>query len=174
MQFEFGALDYEYFMREELKEAELAGRAGERPIGAVIVHNNQIIGRGRAQHRARRSEIAHAEMNALLQAEQYLHAHIHECVIYTTVEPCVMCLGAIVMSDIDHVVYALADNWINPGEMLNVDYVRDISRTMLVVYWWSPAQSYGSNSNRRNSLCCGKGNYQDKEQSVGVVRPNNG
>ena len=64
-------------------------------------------------------------MNALLQAEQYIHAHIHGgCVIYTTVEPCVMCLGAIVMSDIDHIVYALADNWIRPSAMLEMDYVR--------------------------------------------------
>jgi tRNA(adenine34) deaminase len=125
MLFDFDALDHENFMREALKEAQLAGQAGERPIGAVIVHQGRVIGRGRAQHRARHSEIAHAEMNALLQAEQYLQAHNHDgCVIYTTVEPCVMCLGAIVMSNIDHVVYALADNWIKPGAMLEMDYVR--------------------------------------------------
>jgi tRNA(adenine34) deaminase len=125
MLFDFDALDHEKFMREALKEAELSGQAGERPIGAVIVHLGQVIGRGRAQHRARSSEIAHAEMNALLQAEQYIQAHIHDgCVIYTTVEPCVMCLGAIVMSDIDDVVYALADNWIKPSAMLEMDYVR--------------------------------------------------
>jgi tRNA(adenine34) deaminase len=123
--FDFDALDHEHFMREALLEARLAGQAGERPIGAVVVHKGQIIGRGRAQHQARKSEIAHAEMNALLQAEQYIYAHVHDgCVIYTTVEPCVMCLGAIVMSDIDHIVYALADHWIKPGEMLNMDYVR--------------------------------------------------
>lgn len=125
MTFDFDALDHELFMREALKEAELAGLAGERPIGAVIMHGGRVIGRGRAQHRARQSEIAHAEMNALLQAEQYIHAHVHEgCVIYTTVEPCVMCLGAIVMSDIDHIVYALADHWIKPGAMLEMEYVR--------------------------------------------------
>jgi tRNA(adenine34) deaminase len=113
-------------MREALKEAELAARAGELPIGAVIVHNNEIITRGRAQHVTRGSEIAHAEMNALLHAERYLNAHAHDgCVIYSTVEPCVMCLGAIVMSNIDHVVYALADRWIKPEQMLNnVEYVR--------------------------------------------------
>ncbi|HEY5269506.1 MAG TPA: nucleoside deaminase [Anaerolineales bacterium] len=125
MSFDFDALDHENFMREALKEAELAGQAGERPIGAVIVHQGQVIGRGRAQHRARHSGIAHAEMNALLQAEQYIYAHIHDgCVIYTTVEPCVMCLGAIVMSDIDHIVYALADNWIKPSPMLEMEHVR--------------------------------------------------
>jgi tRNA(adenine34) deaminase len=125
MYFDFDTLDHEHFMKEALVEADLAGQAGERPIGAVIVHAGQIVGRGRAQHNARKSEIAHAEMNALLQAEQYIHAHIHDgCVIYTSVEPCVMCLGAIVMSDIDHVVYALADHWIKPGEMMKMDYVR--------------------------------------------------
>jgi tRNA(adenine34) deaminase len=121
---DFEAVDHERFMREALEEAELAGQAGERPIGAVVVHDGQVIGRGRARHRQRQSEIAYAEMNALLQAEQSLYAHPHECVIYTTVEPCVMCLGAIVMSDIDHVVFALADNWIKPAAMLEMAYVR--------------------------------------------------
>jgi tRNA(adenine34) deaminase len=106
------------------QEAELALKQGERPIGAAIVHEGQVVGRGHAQHRGRHSEIAHAEMNALLEAEQYLHAHTHSCTLYTSVEPCVMCLGAIVMSDIDRVVYALPDRWINPGQMLEMPYVR--------------------------------------------------
>jgi tRNA(adenine34) deaminase len=123
--FDFDALDHERFMREALKEAELAGQAGEKPIGAVIVLNGQVIGRGRAGHLARHSAIAHAEMNALLQAEQTIYAHKHDgCVIYTTLEPCVMCLGAIVMSDVDHIVFALADHWINPAAMLDMDHVR--------------------------------------------------
>jgi tRNA(adenine34) deaminase len=121
---DFEALNHEFFMREALHEAELALREGERPIGAVVVHEGRIVGRGRAQHQARQSEIAHAELNALLQAEQFIHAHTHQCVLYTTVEPCVMCLGAIVMSDVDHVVYALADHWQDPHAMLEMPYVR--------------------------------------------------
>ncbi len=121
---DFAALDHEFFMREALAEAECALQQGERPIGAVVVHNGQVVGRGRAQHHARCSEIAHAELNALIAAEQFIHAHNHECVLYTTVEPCVMCLGAIVMSDIDHVVYALPDRWIAPAGMLPIPYVR--------------------------------------------------
>jgi tRNA(adenine34) deaminase len=122
----FERLDHELFMREALREAESAAQAGELPIGAVIVHDNRIVGRGRAQHNTRGSEVAHAEMNALVQAERFLTAHAHDgCVIYSTVEPCVMCLGAIVMSNIDHIVYALADKWIKPDQMLNnVEYVR--------------------------------------------------
>ena len=124
MTLDFDDLDHERFMCEALKEAELALQQGERPIGAVIVHNGKVIGRGRAQHQKRKSKIAHAELNALIQAEQYIRAHTHECVVYTTVEPCVMCLGAIVMSNIDHIVFALPDKWINPSKMLEIDYVQ--------------------------------------------------
>ena len=120
----FDDLDHERFMREALKEAELALQQGERPIGAVIVHNGKVIGKGRAQHQKRKSKIAHAELNALIQAEQYVCAHSHECMIYTTLEPCVMCLGAIVMSDIDHIIFALPDKWINPSKMLEIDHVQ--------------------------------------------------
>ena len=124
MELDFTSLDHAYFMREALKEAELAAQSGELPIGALIVHDGTIIARGHAHHVTRKSKIAHAEMNVLLEVEQFLEAHPHQCVIYTTVEPCVMCLGAIVMSNISHIVFALQDNWIKPREMLKIDYVR--------------------------------------------------
>jgi tRNA(adenine34) deaminase len=122
---DFNALDHRRFMREALNEAEQAGLAGEAPIGAVIAHNGLIIGRGRASHEKRHSEIAHAELNALLEAEKHIHDHIHDGIIlYTTVEPCVMCLGAVVMSDVDHIVFALYDANIHPEQMLTMPYVR--------------------------------------------------
>ena len=124
MPVDFDSLDHVHFMREALKEAEIARQQDERPIGAVIVHNGKVVGRGRAQHQKRHSEIAHAELNALIQAEKYIRDHNHECVLYSTVEPCVMCLGATVMSDIDAIVFALADKWINPAQMLEMNYVR--------------------------------------------------
>ncbi len=125
MDFDFASMDHESFMRIALQEAELAARAGERPVGAVIVHDNRIIGRGHAQHKMRESDIAHAELNALLQAENYLNVHARDnCIIYSTLEPCVMCLGAVVMSNIPHVVFALSDNWIRPQDMLKMEYVR--------------------------------------------------
>lgn len=124
MAFNFKTMDHEYYMREALKEAEVSLKEGERPIGAVIVHKNRIIGRGRAQPLVRKSNIAHAELNAILPAEQYLYENTHgDCVIYATVEPCVMCLGAIVMANIENVVYGLDDNWIRPRDMLAMDYV---------------------------------------------------
>ena len=125
MDVDFEALDHEAFMREALKEAELAGLAGEMPIGAVVVHAGRVVGRGRAQHRFRKSEIAHAELNAMLQAEQFIQAHIHDgCILYTTLEPCVMCLGAVAMSDMEHIVYSMTDNWMKPKPMLEVEHVR--------------------------------------------------
>src|SRR5512140_965725 len=125
MDLDFEALDHECFMREALKEAELAGLEGEMPIGAVIVYEGKVVGRGRAQHQTRQSEIAHAELNAMLAAEQFLHAHVRGgCILYTTLEPCVMCLGAVAMSDMEHVVYAMTDNWMKPKPMLEVEHVR--------------------------------------------------
>jgi tRNA(adenine34) deaminase len=122
---DFKTLDHPLFMQAALQEAEQAGLAGEMPIGAVVVHNGLIIGRGRARHCERHSEIAHAELNALLAAEKYIRDHIHAgIVLYTTVEPCVMCLGAVVMSDVDHIVFGLYDVNIHPEQMLAMPYVR--------------------------------------------------
>ncbi|MBN2239922.1 MAG: nucleoside deaminase [Dehalococcoidales bacterium] len=124
MTFDIRGMDLELFMREALKEAEIAGKAGELPIGAVIVHRGHVISRGHALHETRRSKIAHAELSALLQAEQYLlNWASDDCVLFTTMEPCVMCLGAIVMSNIRHIVFSLEDKWIKPGGMLDIDYV---------------------------------------------------
>ena len=129
---DFNALDHEHFMRDALDEAARAGLAGEIPIGAVIVHNGKIIGRGRARHNERHSEIAHAELNALLEAEMDIRDHIHDGIIlYTTVEPCVMCLGAVVMSDVDHIVFALYDGNIHPEQMLAMPFVRRHIRNYL-------------------------------------------
>lgn len=125
MSFDFSNVNHALYMQEALREAESAGLAGERPIGAVIVHQDKVISRGQAQHNARQSNVAHAEMNALTRAEQYLYLHARDdCIIYTTVEPCVMCLGAIVMSNIRHIVYGISDKLILPAGMMNIDYVR--------------------------------------------------
>jgi tRNA(adenine34) deaminase len=126
MTFEFNSLDHIYYMREALLEAALAMQADERPIGAVIVHNGQIVGRGRAEHQGKHNRLAHAELNALLMTAECLYDYPHDNgVIYTTLEPCEMCLGAIVMSDVvNHVVFALADRWINPSAMLEMPHVK--------------------------------------------------
>ncbi len=126
MAFDFHSLDHAFFMRAALQEAVLAMQEGERPIGAVIVHRGVIVGRGRAEHQSRHNHLAHAELNALLATASALFDYPHDDgVIYTTLEPCEMCLGAIVMSDVvNHVVFALADHWIGPAVMLDMPHVR--------------------------------------------------
>jgi tRNA(Arg) A34 adenosine deaminase TadA len=126
MVFDINSLDHAFFMHEALKEAQIAMSKGERPIGAVIVHNGKVVGWGRAEHLEKRSRLAHAELNVLLATASDLYDYPHDNgVIYTTLEPCEMCLGAIVMSDvINHVVFSLPDRWIKPQPILARPHVR--------------------------------------------------
>lgn len=103
-------LDIEKFMREALMEAEAAGQAGELPIGAVLMLDGEIISRGRARHGEFRSQLRHAELNALLEGGEKLWTDFRRAILFTTVEPCPMCLGAVVMADVPHVIYALHDS----------------------------------------------------------------
>ncbi|WKZ47224.1 MAG: nucleoside deaminase [Anaerolineales bacterium] len=102
-------LDLEKFMREALAEADAAGQAGEIPIGAVLVLDGEIISRGRARHMGLKNQIRHAEMNALLDGGEKLWTDFRRVILFTTVEPCPMCLGAAVMADVPHVIFAMHD-----------------------------------------------------------------
>src|SRR5687767_11338124 len=98
---ELANVDIEKFMREALLEADAAGQAGELPIGAVLVLDGEIISRGRARHKETKSQISHAELNALLNGGEKLWTDYKQAIIlFTTVEPCPMCLGAVVMADV--------------------------------------------------------------------------
>jgi tRNA(adenine34) deaminase len=99
------------FMRIALKEAEAALERGDRPIGAVIVHQGQVISRASCLSSSVKSKVAHAELNAILEVAPYLHEFGRDCVIYTTCEPCLMCLGAIVMANIRNIVFGMPDNY---------------------------------------------------------------
>ncbi len=107
---ELQSLDLEFFMREALAEAEAAGKAGELPIGSVIVLDGRITSRGRARHKEHKSQIRHAELNALLAAGEELWTDYSRAILFTSVEPCPMCLGAAVMADIPHIIFAIQDN----------------------------------------------------------------
>ncbi|MBN2379980.1 nucleoside deaminase [candidate division WOR-3 bacterium] len=107
--------DHERYMHEALTEAERAFTRGDRPIGAVIVHQDKIIARGSNAFSTEKSNIEHAEMRALRACAGFLQKNGRECVIYTTVEPCIMCLGAIVMCEIRSIVFGMHDNWIKSG-----------------------------------------------------------
>jgi tRNA(adenine34) deaminase len=106
-------LDLERFMREALLEADAAGQAGELPIGAVLVLDGEIIARGRARHQESKCQLRHAELNALLNGGERLWTDYKRAILFTTVEPCPMCLGAVVMADVPHIIYALNDKIIH-------------------------------------------------------------
>lgn len=97
------------FMQEALKEAILAGQSGELPIGAIIVIDHEIIARGHARHKSLRSQIRHAELNAILEGGERLFKDYNRAILFTTVEPCPLCLGAVVMADIPHVIFGVHD-----------------------------------------------------------------
>jgi len=100
----------EHFMREALKEAQKAFEKGEIPVGAVVVSNNQIISRAYNQTELLSDVTAHAEMLAITAASNYLGGkYLIDCTLYVTLEPCVMCAGALTWSQIGSVVYAAKD-----------------------------------------------------------------
>ena len=115
----------ESFMREALKEAEAALLRGDRAIGAVIVQDGHAVGRGSSTYSSGRNNIAHAEINAINSCAAFLQEHGPGCTIYTTCEPCVMCLGAIVMANIREIVFGMPDNHIQPGRVIEaVPYIK--------------------------------------------------
>lgn len=100
----------EKFMRMALAEAHEAGEAGEIPIGAVVVCQDKIIARAHNLTETLHDVTAHAEMQAITAAADSLGGkYLKDCTLYVTVEPCVMCAGALGWSQIERVVYGAAD-----------------------------------------------------------------
>jgi tRNA(adenine34) deaminase len=100
----------EYFMRQAYLEAEKAFEAGEVPVGAVVVSNNKIIARGHNLTETLNDVTAHAEMQAITAAEQFLGAkYLKGCTLYVTLEPCCMCAGALYWSQVDKIVFGARD-----------------------------------------------------------------
>ena len=103
------ALD-DFFMFQAMGEAENALAATEVPIGAVVVFEGQIIGRGYNQTERLRDVTAHAEMLALTAASNYLgNKYLADCTLYVTIEPCVMCAGASYWAQLRAVVFGAAE-----------------------------------------------------------------
>lgn len=100
----------EYFMREALKEAQKAFEDGEVPVGAVVVCQNKIIGRAHNQTEKLTDATAHAEMLAITAASNFLGSkYLSECILYVTLEPCVMCAGALHWVQLMKLVYGASD-----------------------------------------------------------------
>jgi len=100
----------EYFMKQALKEAESALSKDEIPIGAVVVLKNQIIARAHNLTESLNDVTAHAEMQAITAAADYLGGkYLDECTLYVTLEPCVMCTGALAWAQLGKLVYGAPD-----------------------------------------------------------------
>lgn len=98
------------WMAEALKEARLAEAEGEIPVGAVVVCSGLIVGRGHNQTERLADVTAHAEVLAITAAAQRLGAkYLNDCTLYVTLEPCVMCAGALAWAQVGRVVYGASD-----------------------------------------------------------------
>jgi len=102
--------DDEYFMKRALAEAEQAFAQGEIPVGAIVVCRNQILSRTHNLTETLNDVTAHAEMQAITAAANMLGGkYLTGCTLYVTIEPCVMCAGALGWSQIDRIVYGAPD-----------------------------------------------------------------
>jgi tRNA(adenine34) deaminase len=102
--------DDTYFMRKALDFAHKAYELGEVPVGAVIVAENRVIGSGHNLSERLNDVTAHAEMQAITAAANFLGAkYLQNCTLYVTLEPCQMCAGALYWSQISRIVYAASD-----------------------------------------------------------------
>jgi tRNA(adenine34) deaminase len=101
----------EYFMGEALKEAKKAFEADEVPVGAVVVCQDKIIARAHNLSERLNDVTAHAEMQAITSAAAYLGGkYLNDCTMYVSLEPCVMCAGALHWAQLKRLVYAAADD----------------------------------------------------------------
>ena len=116
------SLLHEKFMREALALAREAAAAGEVPVGCVIVHDGEIIARGRNHREEKQSTLSHAETEAITEANRVLGSwRLEDCSLYVTLEPCPMCAGAIINARIPRVFYGARDSAMGAcGGVLNL------------------------------------------------------
>ena len=130
------------FMRAALGEAEAALKAGNLPIGAAIVHDGRIVALGRNAIDVPANDTRHAELVAIESIAPFLAEHKRECILYTTLEPCMMCLGAIINVGIESIVIARPDPDIGALELLRHGEYYDFKRgRMQVVSGYMKAES---------------------------------
>ena len=101
----------EYFMKKALQEAEMAFEKGEIPVGAIIVIDDKVIARGHNLTEMLHDVTAHAEMQAITAAANFLGGkYLKDCTLYVTLEPCQMCAGALYWSQISKIVFGASDD----------------------------------------------------------------
>ncbi len=99
-----------HYMNIALQEAQKAGEAGEVPVGCIIVSNDKIIARTHNLTETLNDVTAHAEMQAITSAENYLGGkYLNDCIMYVTLEPCVMCAGALYWAQLGRLVFGAND-----------------------------------------------------------------
>ena len=118
----------EFLMREALVQAKKALKKGEVPIGAVVVLGDKIIGRGYNQPITTKDPTGHAEIIALKEASNRLENYrLNEAIIYTTLEPCLMCAGALVHARIKKIIFAAQDTKsgvvVNNGGLIQSEFL---------------------------------------------------
>jgi len=126
----------EKYMKEAMKQAKKALKAGDVPIGCVIVYEDKIIARGYNKRNAKKTTLAHAELLAMAKASKVIGDwRLEDCIMYVTLEPCQMCAGAIVQARIPKVVIGT----MNPkagcaGSILNLLNMEQFNHQVEVVY----------------------------------------
>lgn len=107
----FSIFSHEYYMKAALNEAEKAAQLDEIPVGAVVVCNQQIIAKAHNWTERLTDVTAHAEILALTAASKYLgNKYLQQCTLYVTLEPCVMCAGALAWAQLGGLVYGASDS----------------------------------------------------------------
>ena len=122
-------LNDEKFMKAAIKQAQKAYDLGEVPIGAVVVYDGRIIGRGYNRRNTDKVALAHAEITAIKKAARVMGDwRLEGCTIYITLEPCPMCAGAIVQSRFDRCVFAcMSDKAGCAGSLINLLDMKDLN-----------------------------------------------
>jgi len=104
------SINSDYFMGEALRQAQFAFDADEIPVGAVVACNGKIIGKGYNQTQRLNDVTAHAEMIAITSAASFLGSkYLNDCILYVTLEPCIMCAGAIAWAQLGGLVFGADD-----------------------------------------------------------------
>ncbi|MBE9465539.1 nucleoside deaminase [Dyadobacter subterraneus] len=135
-----------YFMAEALRMAQIAYEEGEIPVGAIVVIGQRIIGKGYNQTERLKDVTAHAEMLAITAASEYLGGkYLQDCTLYVTLEPCVMCAGALYWAQMKRVVFGAMDekrgfskvgkNVLHPKTQLKTGILADESQTLLLKFF---------------------------------------
>ena len=136
----------EHFMKEALKQAEIAASEGEIPVGAIVVCQKKIIARAYNQTERLKDVTAHAEMLAITSASNFLGGkYLKACTLYVTLEPCAMCAGGLYWSQLEQLVFALEDdkrgfskinpNMLHPKTKVNAGLMAEESKRLLDAFF---------------------------------------